>query len=47
VLELLPVKFVSPPYAAEIEWVPSARMEVKKVALPPLSDPVPICTPRS
>lgn len=40
--DVLPEKFVSPPYEPVIEWLPIARVDVVNVALPePLSVPVP------
>ena len=39
--EVLPLKFVLPPYTAVIEWLATDKVEVLKVALPPLSVPVP------
>lgn len=39
--EVLPLKFVLPPYTAVIEWLATDKVEVLKVALPLLSVPVP------
>src|SRR5439155_905658 len=38
--DVLPTKFVSPPYTTVIECVPTARVDVVNVALPLLSVPV-------
>ena len=39
--EALPVKVVSPPYTAVIEWEPAERAAVVKLAIPPESVPAP------
>ena len=39
--DVLPKKFVSPPYTMVMECVPTARVDVVNVALPLLSVPVP------
>jgi len=39
--DVLPVKFVSPPYTALIELLPTLSVEVSKVAVPLLNVPVP------
>ena len=40
-VELLPLKLLSPPYWAMIEWDPAIRVDVVKLAVPPLSVAVP------
>jgi hypothetical protein len=44
VLLVLVAKLVSPPYTALIEWDPTASELVLKVAVPPVSVPVPMLT---
>src|SRR5436189_134779 len=39
--EVLPVKLASPPYTAVIEWLPTVKLEVVKVAWPALRVAVP------
>jgi hypothetical protein len=39
---LLPAKFVSPPYAAMMEWDPTAKPEIVSAALPFVSAAEPI-----
>jgi hypothetical protein len=47
VAEVLPAKFVSPPYTAVIECDPPARPDVVSVAVPALRVPVPSVVPPS
>jgi len=46
-VELLPVKFVAPPYTAVIECDPAPKLDVTNVAAPPLSVLVPNGVPPS
>ncbi len=39
--DVLPLQLLSPPYVAVIGWLPTMRVEVDKVALPPLNVPLP------